>query len=74
MKSLSSMRRLINENPSSSHSQFFKELLGSLERGDPISIGKMYDLNYKEFQLALEILKDWRLHRYSLDSVRGHTH
>lgn len=74
MKSLSNMRRLIKDNPSSAHSQFFEELLGSLERGEPIAIRKMYDLNYKEFELALEILRDWRLHRYSLEPARGQTH
>lgn len=74
MKSLSYMQRKIKDNPSSPHSQFFRELLASLERGNPVAIGKMYDLSYKDFELALEILRDWRLHRYSAAAGNNQTH
>jgi hypothetical protein len=66
MKSLIHVRNLIKQGQANPDAKFFKELLSALERGEPVSISKMYDLNYREFELTLEILRDWRLHRYSV--------
>jgi hypothetical protein len=39
-------------------------LLNALERSEPVSLSRLYELDYKDFELALETLRDWRLHRY----------
>lgn len=64
MNSLIQMRSIIKEHPADEKTDFFRELLNSLERSEPVSLSKMYDLDYKDFELALETLRDWRLHRY----------
>jgi hypothetical protein len=74
MKSLAHIRNLIEHDKLNPDAQFFKELLVALERGEPVSISKMYDLNYSEFELTLEILRDWRLHRYSVGRSAEQSH
>jgi hypothetical protein len=66
MRSLIDMRRFVEEHPSEAKAEFFRELLNSLERGEPVSLSKMYDLDYKDFELTLDTLRDWRLHRYRM--------
>jgi hypothetical protein len=65
MNSLIQVRAIIKEHPADEKTDFFRELLNSLERSEPVSLSKMYELDYKDFELALETLRDWRLHRYS---------
>ena len=65
MNALTRVRELAHADAPSASSDVFRELLGSLEAGDPVCLWKLYDLGYSEFELALDALKDWRLHRYS---------
>lgn len=51
-------------------SEIFRELLAALETGSPISLTRLYELDYNEFHLAVGAIKDWRLHRYHF--VPGH--
>jgi len=64
MNSLIDMRRIIEEHPAEAKSDFFRELLNSLEHSEPVSLAKLYELDYRDFELALGTLRDWRLQRY----------
>lgn len=64
MNSLTHMRWIIKEHPADEKADFFRELLNALERSEPVSLSRLYELDYKDFELALETLRDWRLHRY----------
>jgi len=66
MESLMSMHRLVEKHPRAEEAEFFRQLLNALEHGEPVALAKMYDLDYADFELALETLRDWRLHRYTL--------
>ena len=69
MNALIRVRELAHADPHSSDSKVFRELLDALERSEPVCLSKLYDLGYHEFELALDAMKDWRLHRFSFVSA-----
>lgn len=71
MSALNRVRELARAEPPSENSGVFRELLDSLERGEPFRVAKLYDLGYSEFELALVAMKDWRLHRYQFIAAAG---
>jgi hypothetical protein len=73
MNALSHAREIARATNSKASSETFRELLASLETGAPISLAKLYELDYREFDLAVSAIKDWRLHRYHfVPGVHGH--
>jgi hypothetical protein len=42
----------------------FGELLDSLSGKKKFDLNKLYELNHADFSLAMELIADWRLHRY----------
>ncbi len=64
MNALIRAREIACSDPPNENSEVFSALLASLERGEPVSLAKLYDLGYREFEVALGAMKDWRLHRF----------
>jgi hypothetical protein len=73
MNALNHAREIARTAKSNATSETFRELLASLETGSPISLAKLYELDYREFDLAVSAIKDWRLHRYHfVPGLKGH--
>jgi hypothetical protein len=74
MNALIRARELAHSDPPNENTAVFRELLDSLERGQPVCLNKLYDLGYHDFELALNALKDWRLHRFGFvpETPPGH--
>lgn len=70
MLAIKKARKLIQSNPSDSESQFISSLVLALESEGEISVAQLYKLDYQNFQLALEILSEWRLDRYYASKLR----
>ena len=64
MNALNRVRELAHTEPTNAHSEVFRELLESMEGGGAVCLAKLYDLDYREFELAVGAIKDWRLHRF----------
>ena len=64
MNTLNRVRELAHADPPITNADVFRELLDALERGEPVCLSRLYDLDYCDFELALGAMKDWRLHRY----------
>ncbi len=43
----------------------FERLIRSLCLSSSFNLSELYELNYEDFELALEVLKNWRLDRYT---------
>jgi hypothetical protein len=43
----------------------FERLIRSLCLNSSFNLAELYELNYDDFELALEVLKNWRLDRYT---------
>ena len=65
MNNLKKIEKRILKTPDEPASQVFKELIKALDQKSDFSLSTIYDLDYDDFQLALEMLKDWRLDRYA---------
>jgi hypothetical protein len=53
--------RKIHADPLDPTSAAFKSLVESLDQGLNLEISRLYSLNYSDFGLALELMKQWRL-------------
>lgn len=70
MKALKKTRKLIETTPESAEARILSALVVALESEAPFPVNDLYKLNYDDFELALDLLKEWRLDRYYMSKVR----
>lgn len=70
MLAIKKVRRLIAQNPQATTAQIFARLITSLVDEVDFSLKDLYALNAPDFQLATEILQEWRLDRYDLGKAK----
>lgn len=70
MRALKKTRKLIEKDPTSRAATTLSSLVVALESEAPFSLNELYRLDYEDFQLALELLAEWRLDRYYTSKVR----
>lgn len=70
MLAIKKARKFIQSNPSDPSAQVISSLVLALESEGEISVEQLYKLDYHHFQLALEILAEWRLDRYYASKLR----
>lgn len=61
------LHRVINKihaDPTQSSSSTLRALVKSLDTGEHFDINQLYQLNYSDFGLAVELLRHWRLDSY----------
>jgi len=64
MNAIKVARRFIETDPTNESAQILAKLVLALESENSFELVQLYDLDYKSFQLAIDILKEWRLDRY----------
>lgn len=70
MLAIKKARKLIEANPTDAASKTLAELVLALETETPFNLAEIYKLDYKRFDIALEILAEWRLDRYYAKKLR----
>lgn len=70
MRALKQARKLIEKKPESPAAQALSKLVVALESETPFALQSLYQLDYDDFELALDVLKQWRLDRYYSSKVR----
>ncbi len=70
MLAIKKARKLIENKPNDEASQTLAELVLALETEASFPLAKLYALDYKRFELAMEILGEWRLDRYYASKLR----
>lgn len=70
MRAIKKARRLIEKEPQSPFSQTLSKLILSLESEVQFSLKAIYALDPDEFDLVMEILRDWRLDRYYIGKAK----
>ncbi|MCK7497621.1 MAG: hypothetical protein MZW92_47705 [Comamonadaceae bacterium] len=53
MNALNRVRELAHTEPTNAHSEVFRELLESMEGAGAVCLAKLYDLDCREFELAV---------------------
>lgn len=72
MNAIKKARRLIAADPYTLAATTLARLVRALESDEQFELSDLYKLDYDRFELALDILKEWRLDRYYLGKVRLH--
>ncbi|MBE0473576.1 hypothetical protein [Rhodoferax sp.] len=70
MLAIKKARKLIETNPGDPAVQIIAALVLALESESSISVAQLYKLDDKRFELALEILNEWRLDRHYASKLR----
>lgn len=70
MKALKKARKLIETRSDTPEAITLSALVVALESEEPFSLKDLYQLDYDDFELALDVLKEWRLDRYYMSKVR----
>ena len=70
MSALKQARKLIEKSPTSKEAQTLSKLVVSLETDQTMALKEIYDLSYDSFQLAIDIMRDWRIDRYYASKVK----
>ena len=64
MKAIRKVRRLLEAEPESSTARTLSALVVAMETDEKFGLSSLYALDYDSFELALELLREWRLDRY----------
>lgn len=64
MHAIKSARHLIEADPSTDAARILSRLVLSLESETDFNIASLYALDINTFDLAMDILKEWRIDRY----------
>lgn len=70
MLAIKKARKLIEANPTSVAAKTLADLVLALESEASFNLAEIYKLDYKHFEIALEILAEWRLDRYYAKKLR----
>lgn len=70
MLAIKKARKLIESNPGDPDALIIATLVLALESESNISVAQLYKLDNKRFELALEILDEWRLDRHYASKLR----
>jgi len=72
MNAIKKTRRLIEANPASQAAQTLARLVRALESDENFHLDDLYQLDYDAFDLAIDVLKEWRLDRYYMSKAKLH--
>lgn len=64
MNAIKEAQRYISKDPFSESARTLAQLVLTLESREPFALERLYELDLERFDLALQILKEWRLDRY----------
>lgn len=70
MRTIKKIRRLIEQEPLSAEARVLVALVTALESESPFSIKDLYTLNEEHFEMALQMLSEWRLDQYYFGKAR----
>jgi hypothetical protein len=64
MRALKQARKRIEQDPASPNSVLLTRLVLAIEGQGPFEVKDLYELDFDAFDLALQILNEWRLDRH----------
>jgi hypothetical protein len=70
MRAIKKVRQLIAHEPFNPTAQIFARLSSSLFDEVDFSLKDLYELSSSDFELAMEILQEWRLDRYYMGKAK----
>ena len=72
MNEIKKARKLIKTDPLSDAAIILTRLVRALESDEHFDVGDLYRLSFDNFNLAIDILREWRLDRYYSGKAKLH--
>ena len=72
MNEIKKARKLIQTDPTAPAAIVLAKLVRALESDEQFDLGDLYRLNFDNFNLAIDVLKEWRLDRYYSGKAKLH--
>jgi hypothetical protein len=72
MDAIKKARKFIEANPHLDSARTLASLVRSLESEDKFEFSELYKLGYDQFNLGIDVLKEWRLDRYYMGRTKHH--
>ncbi|MDA8093355.1 MAG: hypothetical protein M0T84_05485 [Betaproteobacteria bacterium] len=66
MESLAKIAQYVQAHPQGHSAQTLRALVTALSEESNFWLPSLYDLNYEHFELAVALLKEWRLAHYTV--------
>lgn len=70
MNHLKQLKKRLQSGPAGPHRAILRHLVQALYLGEPLDLAALYELNHEDFKLALAILGNWRLDRFTEQKER----
>jgi hypothetical protein len=70
MNAIKQIRKYLENDPQSENAKILGRLTAALAEEGQFSLADLYRLDYETFNLAIDLLKDWRLDRYYAARIR----
>jgi flagellar biosynthesis/type III secretory pathway protein FliH len=70
MIAIKKAQKIIQREMDSAAASIFSELVLALEKNTDFALHRLYELDYKNFEIAVEVIKEWRLDRYYASKVK----
>lgn len=67
---LRKLNESLKKKPQDKSSQIFSKLITCLAEESDFSLKELYELNSDEFELAIEVLDQWRLDRFYMGKAK----
>ena len=71
MRAIKKVKKFIEEAPSSPAALTFAGLILSLESGKDFPVKELYNLDSENFDLAIELMRDWRIDRFYIGKAKA---
>jgi hypothetical protein len=72
MNAIKKARQFIEADSLSDSAKTLARLVRALESNEKFELGELYELDYDQFHLGIDILKEWRLDRYYMGKAKLH--
>lgn len=69
VKAIKDIRRYLNDHPDTPSASVLERLPETVSKEDTLALRDLYALDWESFELALELLRDWRIDRYYADRI-----
>ncbi len=70
MNAIKKAAKYIYKNPGKPGAKVLANLAVAIETNNAYALGELYELGHEEFELAIGILKDWRIDRHYLSKLQ----
>lgn len=64
MNAIKAIRKHLEKHPNKESSKALGRLVAALAEEKSFALSELYAMDYETFELALDLLRDWRLDRY----------